>query len=1193
MDLARDKVVSEIISRLSRTGKGAVKVEGTWGSFARLLAAHVSKTLHRPVLHVCPHIDDADRAFDDLRTFGVERVELLPAWEGEEELADATDETRAHRLRLVSMLSGPDGPPGDLMIAAPVQALCQPIPKPSALRESSLELNRDATLDPERVIDWLVRNNFERVDGVDLPGQFARRGGIIDIYAPLARMAQGGSVKAEGLGDGSTASKEDHRQAALDAATRPIRIEFFGDTIESIREVNLDTQRSTHEMTRISVVAAASEAVIEQRELFTNVLPEDTIVLFEEPADVEEVARVFLARVEKADRLYPWPQIYNSAARLTQLHISRFATGEPHATYTAPQQPTEAAQDGAYHVEVKSVQQFERKATSLWAGHKAALEELVQRAKEGSRVLLYCESAAEIQRVSEIIKEINGDVPRGFELPLGYVYQGFFVESLNAIVVSHHELFGQYTLRRRERPTRATAPVDTLADLQPGEYVVHASYGIGKFLGTETLEEKGGKAEYLTIEYADRVKIQVSVQNIALVQKYIGTSPKRPALSKVGSKRWQRQKEKVARSVRDLAAELLEVQARRQAIGGIACEEDSSWQVEFEESFPYQETPDQISAIREIKVDMEEPVAMDRLLCGDVGYGKTELAMRAAFKAVENGRQVAILVPTTVLSVQHGRTFAERFADFPVTVEVLNRFKTGGQARDIVARAKKGEVDILIGTHRLLSGDVAFKDLGLLVIDEEQRFGVEHKERLKRMRVNVDILTMTATPIPRTLHMALLGLRDISSLATPPLDRRSIVTSVTTYNADLIRKAIYRELNREGQVFFLHNRVQSIDKKAWEIKKLAPDAKVDIAHGQMSKRELEDAMINFVLGATDVLVCTTIIESGLDIPNANTIFINDADRFGLAEMHQLRGRVGRYKHRAYAYMLMPNTRPVSPIAAKRLKAIEEYSHLGAGFRIALRDLEIRGAGNILGPEQSGHIQLVGYQMYCEMLADAVRTLKQSRAEGILPSERGPEARDTLAAPPTLDLGTPTYIPKNYIPIDRHRMDIYRKIAVARTPADLQQIEAELADVYGPLPDEVRLLLDIGELRLAASKWDIRSIAVRPPATGYAAWGRTPLGDLIFSFKQRGEPAVQRPSGPMPSSNRGHELAPAKAGDARDTKERGQDALATMAKTLFADIHGEVSIPDPRTIRLRLSPNYFEPRTLIALLRRILSASNRL
>jgi transcription-repair coupling factor (superfamily II helicase) len=402
------------------------------------------------------------------------------------------------------------------------------------------------------------------------------------------------------------------------------------------------------------------------------------------------------------------------------------------------------------------------------------------------------------------------------------------------------------------------------------------------------------------------------------------------------------------------------------------------------------------------------------------------------------------------------------------------------------------------------------------------------------MRVNVDILTMTATPIPRTLHMALLGLRDISSLATAPLDRRSIVTTVTAYSQDLIRKAIYRELNRQGQVFFLHNRVQSIEKKAWEIQKLAPDTRVDIAHGQMSKRELENAMIKFVLGTTDVLVCTTIIESGLDIPNANTIFINDADRFGLAELHQLRGRVGRYKHRAYAYMLMPNSRPVSPVAAKRLKAIEEYSHLGAGFRIALRDLEIRGAGNILGAEQSGHIQMVGYQMYCEMLADGVREMKDEKVEPL------PTA--------TIDLGVPIYIPKNYIPIDRHRMDTYRKIAVARSPADLKQIEAELADVYGPLPEEVKLLLEIGELRIAAARWGIRSIFVQPPATGPFPGTRSPTGDLIFSFKQ--DPGKQ-------------------------------------VKTLFSTVRGEVRIPDPKTARLRLNASYFEPWTLISLLRKVL------
>jgi transcription-repair coupling factor (superfamily II helicase) len=1108
MELGRDKTVAEIISRLKiARGRGAVKVEGTWGSFAPLLAAYISKELGRPILYIRPHIDDADKAADDLHTFGAEQVEALPAWEGEEELADATDEIRAERLKLVSRLSSglrPSGATADkslvardrkdkarFIIPASIQALCQPIPKPQALEESCLQLQIDKTMPLEQAAEWLVENGFERVERVDLPGQFAHRGGIIDIYAPLV------SEK--------TFLDEPAAEGPSEAA-ETIRIEFFGDTIESIREINLDTQRSSQRIKGVNILSAVCGAAVGERELFVNILPEDTIIILEEPSDIEEVARLFQERAEDTGRLYSWRDIYEAIAKFTQLHICRFATAAP---------------GEFFKVDVKSVQRFQHKAASLWAGHTEALQELVQEAKQGKKVLFYCEALAESKRVTEIITESNEKVPANFKLLQGFIHQGFVIDSLNTIIISHHELFGQYTLRRRPRLAQAGAPVDTLADLQVGDYVVHVSYGIGKFLGIKTIQEKGGTSEYLTIEYADGAKIQVSVRNIALVQKFIGTSPKRPKLSKVGSKRWQKRKEKVARSIQDLAGELLEVQAQRQAKGGIAFGPDSSWQAEFEESFPYQETPDQTTAAEQIKTDMQEPVAMDRLLCGDVGYGKTELAMRAAFKVVENGKQAAVLVPTTVLCVQHGRTFTERFADFPICIEVLNRFKTTKQVRDIISRTKRGRVDVLIGTHRLLSDDVGFDDLGLLIIDEEQRFGVEHKEKLKRLRINVDVLTMTATPIPRTLHLSLLGLRDISSLTTPPLDRRSIVTTVTAYNEELIKKAIIRELNRQGQVFFLHNRVRTIEKKAWELQKLVSDAKVTIAHGQMAKSELEKAMIDFVLGETDVLVCTTIIESGLDIPNANTIFINDADRFGLAELHQLRGRVGRYKHRAYAYMLLPTSRPITPAATRRLKAIEDYSHLGAGFRIALRDLEIRGAGNILGAEQSGHIQLVGYQMYCDLLADAVRKLKNE------PVEAEPTA--------VIDLGFATYIPKSYIPSDRYRMDIYRKIAVTKTTEDLKQIESELADVYGPAPNDVELLLELAGLRIKASRQDIKSII----ASG---------GDLIFSFNK--DSSVQ-------------------------------------ADSLFAKVKGTVRVAGPKTVYLRLPQSYFEPKTLMNVLRKIL------
>ncbi|MHC4431340.1 MAG: transcription-repair coupling factor [Planctomycetota bacterium] len=1087
VNLGRDKTVQQIISRLKSSGAAdTIGVEGTWGSFGPLLVAHVSQKTGRPILYVRPHIDDADKAADDLHTFTGKRIEAFGAWEGEEDLADATDEIRAQRLMLVSRLGR-----GDFLLPASVQSLCQPVPKPEAIEEGSLGLAEvDRNVPPEDMVGWLVENGFERTERVDLPGQFARRGGIVDIYAPLINEKASSAKRPDASGQ--------------DAAA--VRIEFFGDTIESIRKINLDTQRSSKQIKSLRIISAVCGTSAKARELLLNVLPKETILVFEEPGEVEEVANVFLDRAEDSTKLYSWTDIHEAASNFTRLHMCRFAM---------------AGADDLVKVDVKSVQRFQHKATSVWAGHKAALEELVQEAKQGKEVQLYCESSAEIKRVGEIVRDIAGKSPAKLKLLLGFIHQGFVVNSLDTIVISHHELFGQYALRRRRRPARATSPVDTLGDLQVGDYVVHASYGIGRFSGVQTIREAGGASEYLTIEYADKAKIQVSVRNIALVQKYIGTSPKRPKLSKVGSKRWQKQKERVERSVRDLACDLLDVQAKRQAAGGIALGEDSNWQVEFEESFPYQETPDQTTAAEQIKADMQQAIVMDRLLCGDVGYGKTELAMRAAFKAIDNGKQVAILTPTTVLCVQHGRTFTERFADFPVSVEVLNRFKTTKEARDIVARTRSGRVDVLIGTHRLLSGDVGFKDLGLLIIDEEQRFGVEHKEKLKRLRVNVDILTMTATPIPRTLHMSLLGLRDISSLGTPPLDRRSIVTTVTSYNDHLIKKTIYRELNRQGQVFFLHNRVRSIDKKAWEIRKLAPDARISIAHGQMSRKELENAMIEFVTGRTDVLVCTTIIESGLDIPNANTILINDADRFGLAELHQLRGRVGRYKHRAYAYMLLPMSRPITPLAAKRLKAIEEYSHLGAGFRIALRDLEIRGAGNILGSEQSGHIQTVGYQMYCELLADAVRRLRNEPVEPI------PTA--------VLDLGFATYIPKNYVPIDRHRMDVYRKIAVARSDGDLEQTKAELADVYGPVPEEVEILLDLAELRIKASKLGIKSIV----ASGV---------DLVFSFA---------------------------------------DGKGDQAESILSKMPEKARISERTTVYLRLAENYFEPPTLMSVLRRIL------
>ncbi len=1089
MDISKDNIVNEIVAQLADRDpvQGPVNVDGTWGSFAPMLAAHIWNTLKRPILYVRPHIDDADSAADDLQVFAGLPVQTFPVWESPDETTDATDEILAQRLRMSLWLADQQvaDKPEPFLLSTCIQALNQPVAKPQLLTENGLTLSTGQTFEPELLDTWMVDHGFERVDSVDVPGQFAHRGGIVDIFAPVCTSVS------------KTNATSDFTEVY------PIRIEFFGDQIESIRRIDLDNQLSADELTSVQVTAPQNTLEPEGTELLLNLLPDETIIIFEEPTEIAEVSEVFLNRLEDIRGMVPFKSVYKATMRFTCLQISRFVTVAD-----------------SLHLDVTSAQQFEHKAGAIWKDQQAVLEDLVKET-EGADVLFYCENIAEVQRIKEILQEKFGRIPKNFKTPIGYVHQGFILRSLNIIIATHHEVFGQVSVRRRVRRIQSVSSVDSMLDLKKGDYVVHISYGIGKFVGVRMMEKPSGKAEYITLEYADKVQMHVPVGNIHLIQKFIGSTPKRPTLSKIGTKKWEKQKEDVARGVQELAADLLEAQAKRQQAGGFDFGSDTVWQREFEESFPYQETPDQITAVAEIKDDMASTKPMDRLLCGDVGYGKTEIAMRAAFKAVQADKQVAVLVPTTVLCVQHGRSFAERFADFPVTIEVLNRFTTARQARDILLAAKQGKVDILIGTHRLLSDDVGFKDLGLLIVDEEQRFGVEHKERLKRFRVNVDILTMTATPIPRTLHMSLIGLRDISSLSTPPMDRRAVVTKVCRFRDETIRKAIQFEAGRDGQVFFLHNRVQSIEAFAWELREILKDnsIKIDIAHGQMAKHELEDAMIKFIAGDTDVLLCSTIVESGIDIPNANTIIINDADRFGLAQLHQLRGRVGRYKHRAYAYMLLPKARSVTPLAGRRLKAIEEYSQLGAGFRIALRDLEIRGAGNILGAQQSGHINTVGYELYCRLLGDAVKRLK---------NEPVPQDVETV-----VDLGFATYIPKSYIHSDRQRMEVYRRISTAKTPKDIDRLKRELRDLFGPVPENVGHFLEVAQIRIWATRWNIQSII-------------TQGADVIFKFPE-----------------------------------------GASATDLFARYPGTVRIPDPRTVHLRLEKNYFEPKTLLAVLRKLL------
>ncbi len=1128
-DVIRADSRFEELIRLLRDGTGPVAAEGLWGSSAPILAALAADALNRPLLLITAHSDEADDVRDDVETTLGTAPELLPQLETLPDETNIPDELAGERLRLCVALQGgmgkwergkvgkardhsgptsahpshlPTFPPSHaaipLRIVAPIMALMQSVPTADAIRSRSFGVQVGDCFEPDGLADWLDEHGFQRCDAVEVPGDFARRGGIIDVYS--------------------------------NGYTDPVRIEFFGDEVNSIRLFEAGTQRSSDTLDGVQLPAfrlgAAHVAQAGETTGFLAHLPADTIVAFCEPGEVQELGRTFLQRLGERAGVIPADAIFRRANDFAQLHLHRF-------TGVAPQ---------AIRFDVDSLPQFEPKSTD-------ALQALAELAADHD-VTVLCDNRPEEQRFRELLEQQDvgtwgggevgthspaGAVPtsprdhvptaasealRAVRTIIGILHRGF-AWGRHAFV-PHHELFHRYRQRRTLRRVAPARPLDTFFDLEVGDHVVHAVHGIGRFQGLKTIQREGRAGEYLALEFADKAVVHVPVSQIHVVQKYIGTVRGKPRLSKLGGTGWKKAKERVSEAVTDLAADLLAVQARREAEAGIAYPRDTDWQREFEGSFIYQETEDQLRTIDEIKGDMTRPRPMDRLLCGDVGFGKTELAMRAAFKVMEYGRQVAVLVPTTVLAEQHYQTFRDRLADYPFTVDVLSRFRTKKEQAQIVSRARQGQIDVLIGTHRLLSKDVKFADLGLIIIDEEQRFGVESKEKLKRMRATVEILTLTATPIPRTLHMSMLGIRDISSLATPPVDRRSIVTQVRLWDDKLIRDAVLRELNRDGQVYFVHNFVRDIEQIANRLRTLVPEARFVIGHGQMSGAELEDVMVRFLNREADVLVSTNIIESGLDIPTANTMFVNRAERFGLADLHQLRGRVGRSKHRAYCYGLLSPKHPVKESAARRLKALEHYSELGAGFQIAMRDLEIRGAGNILGPEQSGHIEAVGYEMYCQLLEQAVRRMKNEPV--------------ATHRPVNLDLGVSATIPRSYIRADRQRMEVYKRLTACRSVAELDVLRDDVRDAFGPPPDSVDTLLLLAEIRVWAQHWGIRSIVLDEP-------------DVVFAV----------------------------------------DELRKV-QPLLTDGTGSPRVPDPHTIHWRLPKRYLEPATLLTILRRQLARS---
>ncbi|MFC2009575.1 transcription-repair coupling factor [Chloroflexota bacterium] len=895
-------------------------------------------------------------------------------------------------------------------------------------------LKQGLHIDPLELMSKWISMGYQRENLVQVPGTMSQRGGILDIYPPNSDL--------------------------------PARIEFFGNQIDSLRLFDPQSQRSSQQIPSVTVVPAQE---FDMSDTVIDYLPVNSLLIVDDPAGVE-------ASIDELD-------IQAKELRQSQIESGELREDSPVPYCSYPD------------IEAKLGKIKQRLVFRMWSAENSELHHLAFAPApsyggqlkllfrevrgllgEGRRVIITSHQAS---RLSELFEEENifasplsslehPNPPGSLALVQGSLSEGWIMGE-KSVLLTDTEIFGFVRQRRllKRRPVRHHS---YLPELSPGEYAVHVDHGIARFAGMTRLRLEETEREYLILEYAAGGRLYVPIDQADRVSRYLG-SGQAPTLSRLGTQEWVRIKKRVGESTREMAQELITLYAAREVASGFAFSPDTPWQQDLEASFPYIETPDQVEAVEQVKVDMEKSQPLDRLVCGDVGYGKTEVALRAAFKAVMDGKQVAMLVPTTVLAQQHFATFTQRLSAFPIRVDMLSRFRSDKEQQDTLAGLANGSVDICIGTHRLLQKDVALKDLGLVIIDEEQRFGVGHKERLKRIRREVDVLTLSATPIPRTLHMSLVGVRDMSTMETPPEERLPIKTYVAEYNESIIREAIIRELERNGQVFFVHNRVQSIAGVAIRLRKLVPEAQIAVGHGQMKEEELERTMLDFTLGKIDVLVCTTIIESGLDISNVNTIIVNNAERLGLAQLYQLRGRIGRGSNRAYAYFLYTKGKQLTPAANKRLETIFEATELGAGFRIAMKDLEIRGAGNLLGREQSGHISAVGFDLYCHLLTEAVEEEKAKKS--------GEEIPGTPYVPfslPRIDLPLSAYIPEDYVVDLNARLTLYQKLARIASTEEVEQVAGELEDRFGNPPDEVENLLYIVKIKTLASQAGVESIS---------------------------------------------------------------------------------------------------------------------
>jgi transcription-repair coupling factor (superfamily II helicase) len=1050
---------------------------------ARALTVAGLSTLsaRHPLVVATPTTGDAERLTTDLRTFlGPEAVELFPAWETLPfERVSPSVETMGRRLRTLWRLRQPERAPR--VLVAPVRALVQRL-GPLVGDVEPIMLRPGEQRDRDELVRALVAAGYRREEVVEHRGEVAVRGSIVDVFPSTA--------------------------------DRPIRIDLWGDEVDRLTEFSVSDQRSTGDLACVELfpcrellpteaVRARAERLVglepwgreqwerlsegqtfdgmeswlpwlaDEEQVVLDLVGPEALVLLVDPRRMRDRAADLLA--EEADLAASLATTWGADGErgFPQLHLpfDRLLAHTPAAAWTLTTAP-----EGPDVATVTSM------GVAAAAGDpERVVRQLADLQRDGYRIVV----AASTEVTAARLRELLGGHGIGAEIEVAALERGCILPAVRLAVLAEHDLTGRRRAHRAARPRRRDA-IGFFEDLKPGDHVVHHQHGVARYGGMVQRAIGGVERDYLLLEYKGDDRLYVPSDQIDAVRHYTGGET--PTLNRLGGDGWQKARARVRSAVTEIAQELVVLYQKRLQTPGHAFPEDTPWQRELEEAFPYQETPDQLVAIDDVKRDMEAEHPMDRLVCGDVGFGKTEVAIRAAFKAVQDGRQVAVLVPTTLLAQQHHQTFSDRFAGYPVRVEVLSRFLTPGQARAVAEGLRSGEVDVVVGTHRLLSEDITFKDLGLLVVDEEQRFGVTHKEQIKQLKTGVDVLTLSATPIPRTLEMSLTGIRDLTLLNTPPADRMPILTYVGEYDDRAVAEAIRRELLREGQVFYVHNRVMDIEATADHVRELVPEARVAIAHGQMDEGTLEQVVLAFWEGEHDVLVCTTIIESGIDMPTVNTLVVDRADLLGLGQLHQLRGRVGRSGQRAYAYLFVPPDRVLSEEAYERLRTIGEATDLGSGFKIAMRDLEIRGAGNLLGTGQSGHIAAVGYDLYCQMVSEAVADLK------------GEPVREPAEI--KLDLPLAAHLPREYVTKEELRLEAYRRLAAVTTDGEVDDIRAEWEDRYGPLPPPALDLLAVARLRAEAARTGVREVTVVKPSGFGGAPSTARLSPLPLKASQR-------------------------------------------------------------------------------------------